>query len=242
MAIGIRVKGERPYQPLDGERRFKGFNGSNEHPAHRRGAEGDVQGSMLHLGALTGSLLLDHQRRTWGSALTAVDTSNGKATNDGRGPAVEDAPFLSLKMAEEGKEGTQAGACVLTTLREVSARAFLAHPRAREVAVLTILSPKGEDGIYNIDPACVRYDVRYPFVELAAGGLDAALSRAMGRGRPRKGAILPDTWASWVKSTCADGRSAQLCFRHPRTDDVSGWQTGTLAEVRALALQLASRK
>jgi hypothetical protein len=242
MAIGIRVKGERrPYQPLDGERRFKGFNGSNEHPAHRRGAEGDVQGSMLHLGALTGSLLLDHQRRTWAGALTAVDTSAGKATNDGRGAPVEDAPFLSLKMAEEGKEGTQAGACVLTTLREVSARAFLAHPRAREVAVLTILAPKDEDGIYLIDPTCVHFHVGYPFVELATG-LDAALSRATGRGRPRKGAVLPDTWASWVKSTCADGRSAQLCFRHPRTDDVSGWQVGTLAEVRVLALQLASRK
>jgi len=34
----------------------------------------------------------------------------------------------------------------------------------------------------------------------------------------------------------------QLSFRHPRTDSVDGWSVGTLAEVRALALQLASRK
>ena len=88
----------------------------------------------------------------------------------------------------------------------------------------------------------MRYDVRYPFVELASAPVEAAFARSNGKGRPAKGTILPDTWARWVKSTCADGRSVQLSFRHPRTDSVDGWSVGTLAEVRALALQLASRK
>lgn len=242
MAIAIRVAGERLYIPRDGRGKYASPEGRNEHPAHRGGAVADVQASVLRIGHLAGEVLREHQRAVWGGALTPVDTGNGIGSGDGRGASVEDAPFLSLKVAASTATGNVAGASVLATLREETARAFLAHPRAREVAVLAILAPCGADGVYNVDPAHVLYDVRYPFAELAAGGLNAAFARASGRGRPRKGAILPDTWAGWVKSTCADGRSAQLSYRHPRTDDPSGWTEGTLAEVRELALRLASRK
>lgn len=242
MAVSIKVIGERTYRPRDGKRRFISADDVNEHPAHKGGAVGDVQAEMLGIGHLSGAALFEHQKDTWNGILTPVNVANGKATNQGRGPSVEDAPFLSLKMADADKTGGTAGACVLTTLEEGKMRAFLAHPRAGEVAALTILASKDDDGNYIIDPECVRFDVRYPFVELAAGGLDAALDRAAGKGRPKKGAILPDTWAGWVKSTCADGRSAQPSFRHPRTDTHDGWTVGTLAEVRALALSLATRK
>lgn len=242
MAIAIKVAGERTYIPRDGKGKYASPDDRNEHPAHVGGEYGDVQADMLGLRHLAGEVLREHQRQVWHGALTPVNVGNGKGTNKGRGPAVEDLPFVSLKMADEGKEGGTAGACVLATPKEETARAFLAHPRAGEVAVLTILAPKDGDGIYQVDPTCVRFHVGYPFVELSSTGLDAAFARAAGRGRPRKGATLPDTWAGWVKSTCADGRSVQLSFRHPRTDDVSGWQVGTLAEVRAIALALASRK
>jgi len=242
MAIGIKVAGERFYGPRDGKRRFKGRDDCNEHGAHRAGAVGDVQAEVLGIGHLAGEVLREHQSTVWAGVLTPVNVANGKASNDGRGPCTEDAPFLSLKMADAGKTGGTAGAAVLTTLKESTARAFLAHPRAGEVAVLTILADKDQDGVYVINPTCVRWHVGYPFAELAAGGLDAAFARANGRGRPAKGAILPGTWAGWVKSDCTEGKSAQLSFRHPRTDDVSGWKEGTLAEVRALALALASRK
>lgn len=241
MAIAMKVAGERLYIPRDGKGKYSSPDNRNEHPAHRGGEYGDVQGEMLGLLSLMGEPLREHQREVF-PMLTPVNTGNGKGTNKGRGPSVEDAPWLSLKMADAGKTGGTAGASVLTSLEEGTARAFIAHPRAGEVAVLTILAPKDEDGVYQVDPACVRYDVRYPFVELSAGSLEDAFGRGRGRGRPAKDAVLPDTWAGWVKSTCADGRSAQLSFRHPRTDTHDGWRVGTLAEVRALALQLASRK
>ena len=242
MAIGIQVEGGRFYGPRDGKSRFKGREACNEHPAHRGGAVSDVQAEVLGIGSLAGEVLRFHQRSVWAGCLTPVDVSAGKATNDGRGASVEDAPFLSLKMADAGKTGGTAGACVLTTLREESARGFLSHRRAPEVAVLTILAPKDGDGVYVIDPTCVRWHVGHPFAELAAGGLDAAFGRATGRGRPAKGAVLPSTWAGWVATDCTDGRSAQLSFRHPRTDSPDVWTVGTLAEVRAVALALASRK
>jgi hypothetical protein len=242
MAIGIKVEGGRFYGPRDGKARFKGREACNEHPAHRGGAVSDVQAEVLGISSLAGEVLRNHQKSVWAGALTPVDVSAGKATNDGRGPSVEDAPFLSLKMADSGKTGGTAGACVLTTLREATARAFLAHPRAADVAVLTILAPKDGDGVYIVDPTCVRWHVGHPFAELAAGGLDAAFGRATGRGRPAKGAVLPDSWAGWVATDCADGRSAQLSFRHPRTDGHDGWTVGTLDQVRAVALALASRK
>ena len=241
MAIGIKVAGGRFYGPRDGKARFKGREDCNEHAAHRGGAVADVQAEMLGIGKFAGEVLREHQREVF-PMLTPVNTGNGKGTNDGRGPSVEDAPFLSLKMADEGKTGGTAGASVLTTPKESTARAFLASPRAGDIAVLTILAPKDEEGIYLIDPACVRWHVGYPYAELSAGGLDAAFGRAVGRGRPRTGAALPATWAGWVNTTVADGRSAQLSFRHPRTDGHDGWTVGTLAEVRAVALALVSRK
>jgi len=241
MAIGIKVEGGRFYGPRDGKARFKGREDCNEHAAHRGGAVADVQAEMLGIGKFAGEVLREHQTETWRGILTPVNVANGKATNDGRGPSVEDAPFLSLKMADEGKTGGTAGAAVLTTLKESTGRAFLASDRAADVAVLTILAPKDEEGVYQIDPACVRWHVGYPYAELAAGGLDAAFGRAVGRGRPRTGAVLPGTWAGWVKSDCADGRSAQLSFRHPRTDGHDGWTVGTLTELRAVALALVSR-
>lgn len=243
MAIGIKVEGGRFYGPRDGKYRFKSREGCNEHPSHKGGAYSDVQAEMLGIGDLAGEVLRKHQAQIWAGVLTPVNVSAGKGTNNGRGASVEDAPFLSLKMADGGKTGGTAGACVLTTLKEGTARAFLAHPRAADVAVLTILAPKSEEGIYQVDPACVRWHVGYPYADLAAMGLDAAFGRATGRGRPARGAVLPATWAGWVTSDCADGRSAQLSFRHPRTDVWGvGWTVGTLAEVRAVALALASRK
>jgi hypothetical protein len=241
MAIGIKVIGQRFYGPRDGLRRFKGKNDCNEHPAHIAGAVGDIQAEVLGCGHLAGLVLYEHQTRVWGGAVTPVNQGNGIGSADGRGPMGEDLPFLSLKMVDGNKTGTQAGACVLTTPIEETARAFLAHPRAGEVAVLTILAPR-VGGIYQVDPSEVRYHVAYPFAELAAGGLDAAFGRAHGRGRPRTGTVLPTTWAGWIGSTAACGRSVQLSFRHPPPAVPGAWEVGTLAEVRALALSLASRK
>jgi hypothetical protein len=241
MAIAIRVAGERLYIPRDGKGKYSSPSDRNEHPAHRGGEYGDVQGEMLGLLPFMGEALREHQRAVF-PMLTTVNTGNGKGTNKGRGPSVEDAPWLSLKMVAADKTGGTGGAEVLTSPSERTTRAFLASPRAGEVAALAILAQRDADGVYQVDPGHVLYDVRYPYVELAAGGLDAAFARAGGRGRPRKDAVLPDTWATWIKSTCADGRSSQLSYRHPRTDDVSGWTVGTLAEVRAIALQLATRK
>lgn len=241
MAIGIKVIGQRFYGPRDGLRRFKGKNDVNEHPAHIAGAVGDIQAELLGCGHLAGLVLYEHQTRVWGGIVTPVNVGAGIASADGRGAMAEDIPFVSLKMVDSGKEGGQAGACVLTTPIEETARAFLAHPRAGELAVLTMLAPR-VGGIYQVDPGEVRYHVAYPYRELAAGGLDAAFGRAHGRGRPRTGTVLPTTWAGWIGSTAACGRSVQLSFRHPPPAVPAAWEVGTLAEVRALALQLASRK
>lgn len=248
MAIGFIVPNERGYLPRNALGHYKAQRDVNEHPAHIGGEVADIQAEMLGVGRYTGETVTRYLQKNFPSQ---TPVGRGKImSKSGRGqPAVDaagDNGGLSFKVVALDSGSCEAGACVLTTPVEETARGFFAELAATglDIPVLTLLAPRDESGFYVVDPACVRFDVSYPFREFAAGGLDAALARYRGRGRPAKGAPpLPNTWAKKVRTNKGANESIQLSFRHPRTDgDLSGWRTGTLAEVRALVARLIGKR
>ena len=257
MAIVLAKADGRALQPRRATGEFISGDDCNMHPEHSDRLVADVVTGWVMSGERRFNASPDavnaHLAARFPS-LRQCDPRKGKGSGQGSDTTLFDAvafdaegrPFgVNVKMAASDKTGGTAGACVGSTIREPAwmgtLPAELAAYRAaggREVFV-AIRAARDAEGAYLLSSSEVEWHISHPLAAFETG-LPDAVARAGGRGRPAKGAVLPDTWASKKRSTCAEGYSWQLCFRHARTDTSDGWSRGTVAELRAAILAAGS--
>jgi len=253
MAIVFAKVDGKSLQPRRATGEFISGDDCNTHPEHKARLVADVVTGWIMSGerrfnaspdAVNGHLAVRFP------SLRRCDPRKGKGSGQGTDTTLFDGVGVdeqgdwfgvNVKMAAADKSGTTAGACVGSTIREPAWMggfpAELAAYRAaggREVFV-AIRASRDAEGAYLLSSSEVEWHISHPLAAFEAG-LPDAVARAGGRGRPAKGAVLPTTWATKVRSTCAEGYSWQLCFRHARTDTSDGWSRGTVADLRAAIL------
>lgn len=247
----------RVLQPRRATGEFIAGDDCNTHPAH----EGRLVADVVTGWVMSGERRFDaspdgvnEHLAVWFPSLRRCDPRKGKGSGQGTDTTLFDGVGtdehgnvfgVNVKMVAADKKGGTGGACVGSTIREPAwlggfpaELAAYRHAGGREVFV-AIRASRDEEGAYLLSSSEVEWHISHPLAAFETGLADA-VARGAGRGRPRKDAVLPDTWASKKPSDCKEGYSWQLCFRHARTDTSEGWQRGTVAELRAAILAAGS--
>ena len=243
--VKLKVINGRTIAPRDGRGAFA--PSVNLHPAHAPRVVGDLVGEAVFAGVRdSGTGAINSLLGDYFPSQTACDPAVGIGSGNGRDTALFDKAIglvgFQFKLVDADKESAQAGASVLTTQRPENFPGIFADFRrfhaAGGKAPVVSLRVRKDTGVYILDANAVEFDIRYPWLEFAGDySLAAADGRALGRGRPRAGTVLPATWAGRVKSTCKLGYSVQLSFRHAPPAG-GGWEMDTLAGLRARLLAL----
>jgi hypothetical protein len=243
--VKLKVINGRTVAPRDGRGAFAPV--VNLHPAHVGRVVGDLAGEAVFAGVRdSGTGAIKSVLGDDFPSQSPCDPAVGVGSGNGRDTALFDKAIglvgYQFKLVSADKESAQAGASVLTTQRPENFPGIFAdfrrfHAAGGKAPVVSIRVRK-DAGAYILDADSVEFDIRWPWLEFAGDySLADADARALGRGRPRAGTILPATWAGRVKSTCKLGYSVQLSFRHAPPAG-GGWETDTLAGLRARLLAL----
>lgn len=243
--VKLKVVNGRMVAPRDGRGAFA--PAVNLHPAHAGRVVGDLAGEAVLAGVRdSGSAAINGLLGDYFPSQTPCDPAVGIGSGNGRDTALFDKAIglvgFQFKLVDSAKESAQAGASVLTTQRPENFPGLFADFRrfhaAGGRAPVVSLRVRKDTGVYILDANAVEFDIRWPWVEFAGDySLADADARALGRGRPKAGTILPATWAGRVKSSCKAGYSVQLSFRHAPPAG-GGWEMDTLAGLRARLLAL----
>lgn len=249
--VFVRADG-RILQPRDAHGAFLSGDDVNTHRAHIGRVVADLATGWIAGGdrrfdpspdAVNGVLA------EWFPSLRRCDPRKGIGSGQGTDTTLFDAVCngvgFNVKLAAADKVGGTAGACVGTTVRppawaNLPGELARYHAHGGRSPFVVLRAERGPDKAYLLTSGRVEWCIVHPLPAFETGLADA-LSRARGRGRPRVGEVLPDNWATQVPTTCAEGYSYQLCFRHARTDTSAGWTVGTVGDLRnAIAAAVAA--
>jgi hypothetical protein len=233
----IRVSRDNEYQytvqPVDDDRRFKAAADCNTHGRRDRASDTAVRACRLPdaaglvnawLSECIPSATLVAERRA-----DAVNPRAYRGSNEGRQPAWADTVLggaaISMKLRQDGEKHKYILASTVSVTSIDAQLSDLAANGGRLLACV-VLADTYEDK-YAIDHAHMRWAV----IDIAAalrGQTGASLlGSARGRGRPPKGAILPNVWGLWRDTDCREG-SIDVCIRVP--DEI---RTGTIEDLHA---------
>lgn len=243
----IRVSRDNVFQytvqPVDDDHRFKSGedmrivrNGTNHCSRRDRASDTAVRATRLPDAAgLAGAWLSRYIPSAPVVAERRADAVNPRTyigSNEGRQPAWLDTVIsaaspvgVSMKLRQDGEKHKY---ILASTISVASIDAQLSDLAANggKLLACVVLADTYEDK-YAIDHAHMRWSV----VDIAAalrGQTGASLlGAARGRGRPPKGAILPNVWGLWRDTDCQKG-SIDVCIRVP-----SEYMEGTLEDLHA---------